>query len=515
MTSSDAAGYERAAIRTYLLGADDESAKHWEAALHAARSAGDLAESARYAFWLGFGLMMRGQAAPASGWLSRAEVLAADVGTQCRASGYVLIPRCLAAIDDGDTAQALEMAVGATEIADRFDDADLRAFGTLAHAQALIAMGEPDAGIARLDDVMVTVTADEVGPIATGIVYCGVILGCMDLYDLRRASEWTNALAAWCDSRPDIVPFRGQCLVHRSQLEQAGGDWSAAMRAAQNACRTLADPLHPALGLAYYQEGELHRLLGDDEHAERDYRLASRHGHDPMPGLALLQCARGDTAAATATIRRAVLEYRGSGLRPALLAGAIEIFRAAGDFASARATAETLSEIAARSTSAALHAMAAQATGSVLLADGDVSTALAELRAAGRTWQTLHMPYDAAKASVLRGLACAALGDRISAEMEFDTARETFTQLGALPDLDRVNYLSVGLAHDSSGQAPLSAREQEVLIHLAAGRSNREIAERLVISPHTVARHVEHIYAKLGVTNRTAASAYAYEHHLV
>ncbi len=151
----------------------------------------------------------------------------------------------------------------------------------------------------------------------------------------------------------------------------------------------------------------------------------------------------------------------------------------------------------------------------MLLADGDVSAALAELRAAGRTWQTLHMPYDAAKASVLRGLACAALGDRTSAEMEFDTARETFTRLGALPDLERVNYLSAGLAHDSSGQAPLSAREQEVLMHLAAGRSNREIAERLVISPHTVARHVEHIYAKLGVTNRTAATAYAYEHHLV
>ena len=244
MTPAGAADCERAAIRAYLIGADDESAKHWEEAARAALTAGDRAESARYTFWLGFGFMMRGQAAPASGWLSRAEALASDAGTECRASGYVLIPRCLVAIDDGDPAEALEMAVSAIEIGDRFGDADLRAFGTLAHGQALIAMGEPDAGVARLDAVMVSVTADEVGPITTGIVYCAVILGCMDLYDLRRASEWTNALAGWCDSRPGMVPFRGQCLVHRSQLEQAGGDWSAAMVTAQSACRALADPPH-------------------------------------------------------------------------------------------------------------------------------------------------------------------------------------------------------------------------------------------------------------------------------
>jgi DNA-binding NarL/FixJ family response regulator len=312
-----------------------------------------------------------------------------------------------------------------------------------------------------------------------------------------------------------MVPFRGQCLVHRSQLEQAGGDWSAAMVTAQSACRALADPPHPALGLAYYQAGELHRLLGDGDRAADDFRLAGRHGYDPMPGLALLECERGEIRAASAMMQRAVQERRGAGLRPALLSGAVEIFRTTGDFAAARAAAESLSAIAARSASAALQATAAQATGSVLLADGNVLAALAELRTAGRTWQTLRMPYEAAKAAVLRGLACSAVGDRTSAEMEFDTARDTFTRLGALPDLEHVNYLSAGIAHDPSGGTSLSAREQEVLTHLVAGRSNREIAEKLVISPHTVARHVEHIYAKLGVTNRTAATAYAYEHHLV
>ena len=472
MTSAvGAADCERAAIRAYLLGADDECAKQWEAAHRVAYAAGDLGESARYAFWLGLGLLMRGQEAPANGWLSRAEALIAENAAECPASGYVLIPRCLVEIDGGDAAEAAAMAVRATEIGDRLGDVDLRAFGTLAHGQALIAMGQPDAGIARLDDVMVSVTADELSPITTGIVYCGVILACMDLFDLRRASEWTNALAAWCDSRSDMVPFRGQCLVHRSQLEQASGDWVAAMVSAQNASRALADPPHPAVGFAHYQEGEMHRLLGDFERAEHDYRQAGRHSYDPMPGLALLVLARGDGRAAAAMTRRALHECP-AGPRPALLSSAVEIFCSTGDFVAAAAAADKLSAIAARSSSAVLRAAAAQASGTVLLATGDAPAALAQLRTAAQTWQALQMRYDAAKTSVLRGLACAALGDRASAEMEFDSARDTFIQLGATHDLAHLGSLSVDRAQGRR-ETSLSAREREVLTLLAAGRSNR------------------------------------------
>ena len=516
MTPAGAADCERAAIRAYLLGADDESAKHWEEAARAALTAGDHAEAARYAFWLGLSLMMRGLEAPASGWFSRAEELSTKAGRECPASGYVLIPRMLAALTD-DPPGARDMAVRATEIGVRCGDADLCGLGTLAHGQALIAMGEPSAGVARLDAVMVSVTADEVGPITAGIVYCAVILECMGLYDLRRASEWTNALAAWCNSRPDMVPFRGQCFVHRSQLEQAEGDWPAAVSSAQSACRRLADPPHPALGLAHYQQGELRRLLGDFERAEQHYRQAGRNGHDPMPGLALLQLARDDGATAVVTIKRALQERSNPVERPEVLSAAVEICRAVGDFTAARAAADELGALANRSTSPLLQATAAQANGSVLLGAGDVPAALAELRAAARTWQALHMPYDAAKTAVLLGLACAALGDCTSARLEFESAADTFTRLGATPDVERLRSLSIGLAQHPQGEPPtgLSAREREVLMHLAAGRTNRQIAEMLMVSPHTVARHVEHIYAKLGVTNRTAATAYAYEHHLV
>jgi DNA-binding NarL/FixJ family response regulator len=511
----NAADCERAAIRAYLLGADDDCDKHWESAHRAALDAGDPAESARYAFWLALGLMLRGQVAPASGWLSRAQGLITQAGTECPAAGYVLIPRCLIALDTGNARDARDMAATATEIGIRCGDADLRALGTLAHGQALIATGEQVAGLARLDEVMVSVTAGELSAITTGIVYCAVILECMNLYDLRRASEWTNALAAWCDARPEMVPFRGQCLVHRSQLAQANGDWTAAVANADRACRCLVDPPHPALGLAYYQQGELHRLLGDVERAAKSYRLAGKHGHDPMPGLALLQLVRDDVTTAVATIQRALHEP--SRPRPAILAAAVEIYRAAGDFVAARTSADELSGIAADSTSAVLQATAKAARGSVLLATGDASGALAELRAAAQSWHALRMPYDAAKAAVLLGLACAALRDLATAEIQFDSASEIFTELGATPDLKHVTTLAQRLTPGQHGAGPggLTPREQQVLTLLVAGRTNREIAEELVVSPHTVARHIEHIYAKFGVTNRTAATAYAHEQRLV
>ena len=509
---------EQAAIRAYLLGVDDECAAHWEAAHRAALASGDCAEAARYAFWLGLNLMLRGQVAPANGWFTRAESLIAT--TECPASGYLLITRCLTALEGGDAQRAYVSATDAGAVADRFADRDLRAFAALAQGQALIAMGRPNLGVARLDDVMVSVCADECGPVTTGIVYCAVILECMGLFDLPRAREWTDALSRWCEQRPGMVPFRGQCMIHRSQLQQAEGDWPAAMLSARDACRRLDDPPHPALGLACYQLGELDRLLGDFDQAERDYRRAARNGYDPVPGIALLRLARGNRTDAVAMIGRALQEGGGQSPRPEVMSASVEIFCAVGDFIAARAEADMLSTVAAATASPVLQAMAAVAAGSVSLAEGDAGHALVELRSAARTWQALHMPYDAARARLTLGSACAVLGDRTSAEMEFEGAREVFAALGAVRDVAQANSLLTGLS-GTEGSRPttapctLTGREREVLVALAAGLSNREIAAALVVSPHTVARHVEHIYAKLGVTNRTSATAYAYEHHLV
>jgi DNA-binding CsgD family transcriptional regulator/tetratricopeptide (TPR) repeat protein len=517
----DAADHARLAVCAYLVGEDDECAEAWAQAHRLALECEDAPEAARCAFWLAMCLMLRGLMAQAGGWLARAERVVANADVDCAARGYLLIPGLLAALGAGDPVTARDLSLRATELGVRFDDADLRALGTLGHGQALVRMGDVAGGTARFDEVMVSVTAGEVGPITSGIVYCAVILECMQLFDLQRASEWTAALSAWCDAQPELVPYRGQCLVHRSQLQQAAGGWPEAIGAAEVACRWLADPPHPALGLAHYQLGELHRLVGAFEDAEAEYRQASRHGHHPVPGLALLQSARGDAGAAATTIRRALHEAADPLARPALLSAAVDIHRATGDTEGARAAADELATIAAASPSPVLRAMAGHATGSVLLGEGDPAAALVELRAAARAWQSLHMPYESARTAVLLGLACAALGDRTSAALEFDNAREVFTELGAAPDLERLVTLTAGLVDggvppaETRGRGVLSRREREVLAHVAAGRTNREIAAALTISEHTVGRHLENIFAKLAVTSRAAATAYAYEHGLL
>lgn len=508
-----ASDWERLAVAAYMIGEDDSSAAAWEAAHHRYLEAGDGPEAARCSFWLAFGLMMRGHMAQANGWLRRTQTIVEDGAVDCTAAGYLLIPALLGELGAGNPSSARDMAVEAFSIGARLGDPDLRAFGTLGHGQALLALGQVDAGTAKLDEVMVSVTAGEVGPIASGIVYCAVILECMHLLDLARAAEWTAALSAWCDSQPDLVPYRGQCLVHRAQLQQAAGDWPEAAATADAACRRLADPPHPALGLAHYQQGELHRLRGAFDEAEASYRRANRAGYQPVPGVALLGLARGDAGAAATTIRRALHEGSAAHERPALLAAAVDIFRATADVAAARGAAGELAAIAADSTSPVLKAFSDHAVGTVLLAEGDPPAALRHLRAAAGTWRHVRMPYEAARTSVMIALCCAALGDRTSASLELDTARETFTRLGAHPDVAKVESLAAGVQDRRSN--PLSPREREVLAHVASGKTNREIAAALVISEHTVGRHLDNVFAKLGVGSRAAAIAYAMEHHLL
>ncbi|MDT0351086.1 response regulator transcription factor [Pseudonocardia charpentierae] len=500
----------RRAVAAFLVGDDVTCERAWDQAYRGAVVAGDGPAAARYAWWIAFCLLLRGRMAQAGGWLTRSRRLVDEAGVECAASGYLLIPEFLGVLD-ADPVAAHDLAVQAGEIGARLGDSDLQALGLLARGQALIGMGRTADGFGCLDDVMLSVTSGEVGPIATGVVYCAVILECMAQFDLARASEWTAALSGWCAAQPDLVPFRGQCLVHRSQLQQLSGDWTSAVATAEEARRRLADPPHPALGLARYQQGELCRLLGHAERAADAYRDASRLGCDPIPGVALLELSRGRSAVASASVRRALREARTATERPALLAAAVDIFCACGDAAAARSAAEELTTMASASTSPVLEAMAAHATGTVLIIEGEPATALQHLRSAAHSWRTLQMPYEAARTSVAIGLACAALSDHTGAELEFGNAQEAFLALGAEPDVDRLNALTGGPPPAEN----LSERERDVLIHLAAGKTNREIAEALGISPHTVRRHVEHIFSKLGVTSRTAATAHAYEHGLL
>jgi ATP/maltotriose-dependent transcriptional regulator MalT len=296
---------------------------------------------------------------------------------------------------------------------------------------------------------------------------------------------------------------------------QLRGSWPAALAEARRAGERFAQRMGQTAeaAQAVYRQGEVHRLQGELGAAEDAYRDASRGGFEPQPGLALMRLAQGNRDAAAAAIRRAVGETSDPLVRAGLLPAYVEIMLAMGDVQEAGNACRELEEISQRYGSAMLGAIAAHARGAVDLADGDAGGALVASRQAWRGWQRLEAPYEAARARVVVGLACRALGDDEAAVLELEAARGVFAELGAAPDLAGVDALAGGAPTiDAHGLTP---RELEVLRLVAAGTSNREIASELVISEHTVARHVQNIFAKLGVPSRTAASAFAFEHGLV
>jgi len=510
---SDVDDLERLAVAAQLAGHADESEQAWTAAHLECARLGDADRAVRCAFWLGFALLLRGDIAQGGGWLGRAARMAEEAGPVGAGHGFLLVPAILEALDGGDHGRAGALAAEAVDIAQRFADPDLLAFGLLCRGEASIAARDVDPGLRLLDEAMLSVTTADVSPITTGIVYCAVIEACVDAFDVRRAAEWTEALRRWCAAQPQMVVFQGQCLVHRSQILQARGAWADAVAEAEHACRRLADPPHPALAYALYQQGELHRLRGDLADAERAYRAASEQGFEPAPGFALLRLAQSNVRSAVVAVRRMAEESRGGIRHPGILAAAVEVLLAAGEVDRARSACVELDGLAGTSDTPLLRAAADHAIGSVLLAEGDATGALPALRRAYATWRELEMPFDAARARVQVALACRALGDDDAAALELDAARATFERLGARPDLARVAELAAQPFRRRPGT--LTARECEVLRLVATGRTNREIAAELVISEHTVARHLQNIFSKLDLPSRAAATAYAYEHGLV
>jgi ATP/maltotriose-dependent transcriptional regulator MalT len=497
----------------YMLGRMDDFLVLVERTHNAYLEADDVLPAIRCAFYLGVNLAIRGEFARASGWLGRAHRLLERHEGECAERGYLLLPGAMQQLDTGEFAAAEQAAAGAVAYGERFGDADLLALALHVRGQTLIRLARTEEGLRLLDEAMIAVTANEVSPIISGVVYCGVIAGCEEAYDVRRAQEWTEALTHWCDQQPDLVSFTGRCLSHRAGLMLLRGTWADALEEARRARERCEQGMNDAAaGHALYQQGELHRLQGDLAAAEAAFRDANRYGHEPQPGLALLRLAQGDDHRAAATIRRALAETTDPLYRARLLPAEGEIAVAVRDLAEARRAADELSAIAGNYDAVMLRAIAAHVQGMVSLAEGDAQTALVSLRASRATWQELDAPYEVARTRVLIGLACRSLGDEDSALLELEGAVTTFERLGALPDLARVEALARPRLPDTYG---LTSRELEVLRLVAAGKTNRDIAADLVVSEHTVARHVQNIFAKLRVSSRTAATAFAFEHNLV
>lgn len=509
----EAEDLDRLAVVAFLTGRDEESSEVLARAHRAWCARGEIGRAARSAFWLAFNMMHGGQPAQAAGWIARARRLLEDAALDCVEHGYLLMPVALRHVGEGNIAAACAAFGEAAQIGERFSETDLIALARQGRGRTLIKLGQTAEGINLLDEVMVAVTAGEVSPPIVGTIYCSVVEACRETFDLRRAGEWTAAFAAWLAGQPDVLPFRGQCLVYRAEIMQLHGAWGEAMAEAQRACEQFARSLSaPAVGAAFYQQGELFRLRGEMERAEAAYREAAQRERAPRPGLALLRLAQGQADVAVAAIRRVLEEAKDPRARFRALAAAVEIFLDVEDLEAARGAADELSAIAGRFEAPLLRAAALQCHGAVQLGEGDAKSALASLRAAWTTWHDLDAPYEGARVRVLIAHACRALGDEEMTAIELAAARQEFERLGALPDAARARNLE-GAA--PRGVAGLTAREVQVLKLVARGKTNRAIADALSISEKTVARHLSNIFTKLDVSSRAAATAFAYEHDLI
>ncbi len=507
----DADDFARLAMAAFLVGRKNDCIQALQRAFRGHLDRDEVLPAVRCGFWLAMTLITTGEPAVGSGWVGRCQRLLEDVDEDVVERGYLVQLDMFRHIFSGEFAQALELSIELTDYGRRFADPDLEANGLNAQGRMLLYSGRVPEGLALLDEAMVGISTGEVSPIFAGEIYCSLIEACQEVSDYGRAAEWTSALTSWIEAQPGLVPFTGQCAVHRGQIMRVRGAFAEAVEEFTLATERYAAADTPApAGLAMAECGEVLRILGDLPAAEAAYERAVGFGYEAQPGRSLLWLDRGRTAAAVGAVNRLLAEPLDPVHRSQLLPGAVEVLLGAGEVDRAASVADELVAIGETFGCAALQAMAAYARGRVLLAGGQAEPAVPELRRAMAGWRSLDAPYEAARARLQLGLALRVLADEESGSAEIAAARATFGTLGAAP-AEREAARLLGTAHPSG----LTDREVEVLRLVARGSSNPEIATTLVLSEKTVARHLSNIFTKLDVGSRTAAAAFAFDNGLV
>ncbi|MFE2554647.1 LuxR C-terminal-related transcriptional regulator [Streptomyces sp. NPDC059352] len=525
-------------------------------------AAGDHRGAGLAAWWLHFEYRSLGRPAAAAGWLHRARHHLEDL-PPCPEQCFLAWTDAEEAEQHGDRAAALAATRRMTRLALRSASPDLLALSRQAESAVLLANGRRTEALALLDDAMCAVSAGELSSVFTGWLYCLALTQCMEAADLGRAVEWTNAAMEWCappwtgrppvpgpDAEPgpeaaaggtepgavaaggtgpeagaeilppaapvDENPFRGVCRAHRVEVLDLLGAWALAEAEARQVCREVPVDCLESAAAAYYAAGDVQRRQGRLDEAAVSYAHAHELGRIPQPGLALLRLAQGRADAAVAGVDLALAcqsDPRHDLLgRARLLAARTEVALAVRDVPGAARAAAELDALAGDVP--LLRATADTARGAVALAEGRSGPALRLLRQALAGWLALRVPYEAAQVRMLLAAADRTVGDEEAAHLELGAARAAFERLGAVPDARRAAaLLSGGKRRRLPGG--LTAREAEVLRLVAAGGTNRDIAQALVISEHTVSRHLNNIFAKLDVGSRSAATAYAYAHDMV
>lgn len=507
------ADLEMLATAAFLTGHLADSILAWRR-LHTAYLDDHQFERAVYcAFCLSFILFHTGEFARGNGWIARAKSLAQIHLHDSKEEGYLHLLTGLQEADRGKAGAAYVHFEQACQTGRRFSDRNLIALGNLGMGQVLIQVGSKEKGVSRLDEAMSSLELGEVNLLFEGAVYCAVIEACFTIHEISRARQWTEALAAWCDFRPQMVAFKGECLVRESQIYQMQGNWETAIEEARKAVGFLTQSkAYPATGASYYQLGELYRLTGNFKEAGKAYASARQWGRKIVPGMALLSLAMRKSLRAIDLIE----SVRASALslfeRYQYLPAYVEIMLATKNLTKARSAMEEMRNIANLEHQPRVTALADWWYGALLFRENRANHALEHLRKACSFFAEEGASYEVARLRFLLGQVYRRMGFNDTANIEFEAALLIFNRLGAQPDAARVS--AEFQKEKKIYPHGLSAREGEVLKLVADGLSNKAIGKKLFISERTVERHISNLFAKIGVTSRSGLTAYAFKHRL-
>lgn len=458
----------------------------------------DPGAAAMKAVELSLAWLTRGDVNIGQGWMNRARRLLTGA-PEAPAHGYLAYLDAVVATMGQDIDSLAQRVDTLRELSARLDHPALTALGLV--AQGLHAMLDARMADAYglIDEAMLPVLADQVPVEWAGDIYCIVLYHCHRLADQPRMRAWTESMDRWCGISGSQT-YGGVCDVHRLQVLAAADDYHQLEDKLTDASRRLEDVNNWAAAEGYYQLGEVCRLRGDIDGALAAFAKSRALGADPQPGEALLRCSQGDKQGAWAGLRMALAAESGLG-RMRLLRAAVDIALARDSLDEAEQYCAELESGARARPTPGFRAWAAHARGAVLVRQGRYTDALGVLQTALREYRTQQSRYDSAQVYDWMSLAHKGIGDTDAAAADAATAEAIYRQLGVEAPTDCAQPAHGGLTR----------REVEVLTQLAGGASNRDVARAMVLSEKTVARHLANIYAKLGVSSRTAAVAWAFE----
>lgn len=461
----------------------------------------DPPSAAMKAVELGLAWFTRGDFVIARGWMNRARRLL-DGAPEGPADGYLAYLEALVVMADGDALAARVQKL--REVCQRLDVPALHALCRVAEALTAISEARVADAYGLIDEAILPILADEVPLDWAGDIYCVVLNQCHRLADLPRMRAWTQSMERWCNDFAASSNYGGVCDVHRLQLSAATEDYRQLEDRLAETSRALEEVNTWAAGEGYFQLGEVRRLRGDADGAFAAFARARSLGVEPQPGEALLRCRMGDRETAWTDLRLALAGADRPG-RMRLLRASVEVALARGSLDEGERYCAELESGAEAFATPGFRAWAAHARGALLTQQGQHARALGLLEAALREYRTQQSRYETAQIYEWMALAHKGLGDEQRAAADSATAENIYAQLGVEPAQICVTSTARGL----------TKREIQILQRIAGGATNKQVAEQICISEKTVGRHLANIYAKLDVSSRTAAVAWAYDNDIL